>query len=323
MTGSTGCSIVNNAYKTVSRSDCLDEFMLSHRNRVFAAKAWYREQHCFKNRANLNEFKAGFLQGYMDIATGADGCSPCVAPSQYWGWKYQSPGGQCAIDAWFAGYPLGVKAAEQDGVGNWGRVHVQPPHTPTAQQTAAKPADEAVKPQPVLGPDGQPLTAPDEIIVPGTTKIIERPATDSLAPEVINPPTPAENELLELPETPGAETSTPDASDEVLLQLKSSQSLSLTDRVNPVDEDQDQLQVQPTENDADVSLVPSQSNAVYSLGDMDDSTIEDLFGSIEMPKALVLPASSSSESSEVQLGDQKSAAETARAEDTSIPFKFE
>ena len=96
--------------------------MIGYRNSVLAAKAWHNEKHCHKKHCHLSDLKNGFMQGYSDVATGSDGCVPAVAPRSYMGWKYQTPDGQARVNAWFEGYPLGVRAAERDGVGNWGQI---------------------------------------------------------------------------------------------------------------------------------------------------------------------------------------------------------
>lgn len=118
----TGCSIMTGTIKAVRDTECLDEFMTNYRNRALAEKAW----HCRQDRFSLDnyrrDFKLGFIDGYLEIANGGPGCCPSIAPSRYWGWQYQSAHGQQAINAWFAGYPFGVVAAEEDGVGNWNQV---------------------------------------------------------------------------------------------------------------------------------------------------------------------------------------------------------
>lgn len=55
----------------------------------------------------------------MDVADGGTGCVPTFPPREYWGWKYQSCVGQERVAAWFAGYPHGARAAEEDGIGNY------------------------------------------------------------------------------------------------------------------------------------------------------------------------------------------------------------
>jgi hypothetical protein len=217
LVGSSGCSLLGNAYKQIRRHECLDEFMLAHRNRVFAAKAWHRVKHCYANQPHLSEFKAGFIDGYIEVASGGAGCLPAVAPSQYWGWRYQSPDGQAAINAWFAGYPMGVKAAEQDGVGYWGQVpsysrshHEQPTESETAPETAV---ETELDPAQLTGPDGQPIL-PEEV-VPGSARIM--PAEEAAemlpsaeSPELLETPTPRATEEARMPApVDGANTNLP------------------------------------------------------------------------------------------------------------------
>lgn len=122
VTGSTGCTVLTNACQQLQEHEALDEFMISHRNKVMAAKAWYRQSHCFADHRHPEALKEGFIAGYVAVAEGGDGCVPSLAPSKYWGWRYQSAAGQQAVNAWFAGYPLGAKAAEQAGIGHWSQI---------------------------------------------------------------------------------------------------------------------------------------------------------------------------------------------------------
>ncbi|MEL6109093.1 MAG: hypothetical protein AAFU85_24060 [Planctomycetota bacterium] len=293
MIASTGCSWVKGARRYLQRTEYLDEFMIAHRNRALAAKAWYREQDCYCNERYLNEFKAGFLQGYADIANGADGCAPCVAPSQYWGWKYQSPGGQAAVDAWFAGYPIGVKAAEQDGVGHWGNVgaitttHVAKP----PEQLPTTPEGIEIQNGKLMGPDG-PV---DEMIVPGSTQII-----------------PAE----ELQRALDAESLPPVPTETVPLPLDSAAS-PIRGQTTPVDQ-----VAAPTP--IDTALVPSRSAQSFTLNDLGDDAIEDIFGAIQMPSDVDnLPTDVTPTGTKAgELPGLDDAVETAKAT-SGIPFKLE
>lgn len=116
---STGCTISSGVCRAFNQSECIDEFMIGYRNKVMAEKAWHCNKHRFCDHRYANEFKDGFIQGYIDIASGGNGCVPAVAPKDYWGWRYQSSQGQAAVNAWFEGFPQGVQVAEQDGVGHW------------------------------------------------------------------------------------------------------------------------------------------------------------------------------------------------------------
>ncbi|WP_182865740.1 hypothetical protein [Stieleria mannarensis] len=307
LASSSGCSLVSNAYRQIRKAEYLDEFMLAHRNKVFATKAWLREKHCHKNRPHLSEFKAGFIEGYIDVASGSNGCIPSIAPSQYWGWKYQSPGGQAAIDAWFAGYPLGVKAAEQDGVGFWSRAPVMAPASQPAGTT--DPAATPTAAEAVLGPDGKPI--PPEIIVPGSTRIIETTTpVESMHLEPLAPP-------VAEPAIDGEILSVPAIGDDASLQ-SSPPGSSDADALGAVSEA--------------ASLVPRQSAATFTLEDRSSATgspgddpVEGIFGSIEMP-AEQIDAGSQPSASQAPSGfliEGAAVPETASAESDPIPFKFE
>jgi len=144
---SPGCTIMSNMGAVFSASDACDEFMIGHRNSVMATKAWYRVKPNYRNHPHRNSFRDGFIAGYIDVAEGGAGCTPSVAPSEYWGWQYQSPEGQRATDAWFEGFPHGAQAAEQDGVGHWGNIQLvgaQQPDTKQPPKVDGGPAAESL-----------------------------------------------------------------------------------------------------------------------------------------------------------------------------------
>ena len=112
----------SNAGKALFRHDKLDEWMVDYRNQAMAAKAWHCRKEKFCNRRHLDEFQAGFYAGYENIACGGTGCTPAIVPKEYWGWKHQSADGQAGVNSWFEGYPMGVQAAEMDGIGHWSQI---------------------------------------------------------------------------------------------------------------------------------------------------------------------------------------------------------
>ena len=120
LTSSMGCRGLNHWYHEFQ--GCVSNKMVDYSNRALAEKAWIREKHRFRDRQYVQEFKDGFIHGYIDVATGGDGCTPTLAPPKYWGWAYQTPYGQAAVNAFFQGFPSGAKAAEQDGVGYWSEI---------------------------------------------------------------------------------------------------------------------------------------------------------------------------------------------------------
>ncbi len=122
VSSSGGCMIGTNAGKAMLRHDKLDEWMVDYRNQAMAAKAWHCRKEKFCNRRHLDEFQAGFYAGYENIACGGTGCTPAIVPKEYWGWKHQSADGQAGVNSWFEGYPMGVQAAEMDGIGHWSQI---------------------------------------------------------------------------------------------------------------------------------------------------------------------------------------------------------
>ena len=95
---------------------------MDYTNRALAEKAWIRHKHRYIGLQYLREFKDGFIDGYIDVATGGTGCTPDLAPRKYWGWSYQTPHGHAAVGAYFRGFPIGAKAADEDGVGHWRQI---------------------------------------------------------------------------------------------------------------------------------------------------------------------------------------------------------
>lgn len=138
--GMTGCTLGSGACKGLAECDCIDDFMIGYRNRAMAEKAWHCRKANFCNTRYAREFKDGFIQGYMEVASGGSGCTPAMAPSAYHGWQYQSADGHSAVNAWFQGFPQGVRAAEEDGVGNWQSIGMSNYRQPAPLAPALVPA---------------------------------------------------------------------------------------------------------------------------------------------------------------------------------------
>ena len=214
---SSGCSMLNNAVKQFRRCEPLEDFMIGHRNLVFGKRAWFRIRDRYHGCANVNEFRDGFLAGYADVANGGSGCTPNIAPTEFWGWRYQSAGGQAAIQSWFAGYPLGAKAAEEDGIAYWGRVPVslRSPATigeelmreeamqvgPSGELIPVGPEASILQPEAVTEPlQLQPNLAPPVEAVPEITDPMPVPAAEApnnAVPAPVQLP-PAEEQTLPL-----------------------------------------------------------------------------------------------------------------------------
>lgn len=122
---STGCSLVHNFSESFRYEDTWNDAAGKIRNRSMSTRSWHRHKHQFCNEACLNDFCSGYRQGYEDVASGSsNGCTPNFPPRDYWGWQYQSAEGQKKVSSWFAGYPHGARAAEEEGVGNWSQIQM-------------------------------------------------------------------------------------------------------------------------------------------------------------------------------------------------------
>lgn len=121
---SSGCSALRGVRDYVHYNDMMDDFAVGWRNHVWANQAWNERKHIFVDEPQLFDFGEGFRAGYSAVASGGNGCPPPLPPRKYWNWKYSSPEGQAKTAAWFAGYPYGAAASEEDGAGLWREIQV-------------------------------------------------------------------------------------------------------------------------------------------------------------------------------------------------------
>ena len=57
------------------------------------------------------DFQAGFEQAYADVALGADGQLPAMAPSPYWKSCQRTAAGHQRAEEWLSGYSIGASQA--------------------------------------------------------------------------------------------------------------------------------------------------------------------------------------------------------------------
>lgn len=119
-----GCTSLSNIQESLRYNESWNDWVVSQRNAAWAARAWHLRKHHFCKEKYLDDFCAGFRAGYVDVASGSNGCTPAFPPQEYWGWKYQSAEGQGRVAAWFSGYPHGARAAEEDGVGHFTQIQM-------------------------------------------------------------------------------------------------------------------------------------------------------------------------------------------------------
>lgn len=92
----------------------LDDFCTSCKGRRKARKS-------LKPCSDLNQklscdFKAGYQQGFVDVAKGYSGKTPPIAPPKYWKHHYRSEKGRWRAEQWFEGYASGVESAYAEGL---------------------------------------------------------------------------------------------------------------------------------------------------------------------------------------------------------------
>lgn len=63
-----------------------------------------------------SDYAAGFEQAFVDVASGGNGVTPPIPPSQYWNAHYRTPAGRRHAQMWFDGYRDGVASAGQHGI---------------------------------------------------------------------------------------------------------------------------------------------------------------------------------------------------------------
>jgi hypothetical protein len=122
--GLTGCTPLRGLREYVEYNDACNDFVMGWRNSAWARQAWHERKHMYVGEPQFVAFGQGFRDGYADVASGSSGCVPPLPPRRYWTWQYQTGEGQAKVAAWFAGYPHGAKAAQEDGAGNFQQIQV-------------------------------------------------------------------------------------------------------------------------------------------------------------------------------------------------------
>jgi hypothetical protein len=205
-TSFTGCMTVHNGWEALSHNGAWNDTVIVLRNRSFSAKAWHRRKHHFCNEKYLKDFCAGFRAGYEDTAAGKGECTPAFPPQEYWGWDCQSAEGHARSSAWFAGYPQGARAAEEDGLGSWQQIPMSSGLQAEYQQTGMFTHQGALYPIP--DEDNQVGSMPMEGQVIIDDRVV--PAQPLEMPEALEQPLgqPGSGSMSPVPMAP-AETGTP------------------------------------------------------------------------------------------------------------------
>jgi hypothetical protein len=133
-----GCVSVDAIKAHIAYNDSTNDFVMGWRNTAWAHKAWHARKEQFVGEPQLHAFGIGFRDGYVAVASGGNGCPPPLPPRWFWNWRYQTGEGQAQVAAWFAGYPHGARAADEEGAGLYQQIQVSHPievqYSPEFQQ---------------------------------------------------------------------------------------------------------------------------------------------------------------------------------------------
>lgn len=184
-----GCTSLSNLQESLRYNESWNDWVISQRNAAWSARAWHLRKHHFCREKYLDDFCAGFRAGYMDVASGSNGCTPAFPPQDYWGWKYQSAEGQGRVAAWFAGYPHGARAAEEDGVGHFSQIQMSSGIYNEYDQAGIVEAPTHLYPMPEnLPPYANPLPPHAQAVPGGIPQGVQVPDGGSvIAPSIVEP----------------------------------------------------------------------------------------------------------------------------------------
>jgi hypothetical protein len=152
----------------------IDDARLESRLRRMARAAYTLSPGACMGIEHGVDYSRGFEDGYYDVASGGDGCTPALPPAKYWRATYASPLGQEHVDAWFEGFRDGAAAAKAEGAVGVGTIRIAREHREVHHRTeAVKPAvplDSPTEPPEPPPPEAQsaepPSSLPDAPIQP-------------------------------------------------------------------------------------------------------------------------------------------------------------
>lgn len=181
-----GCSPFRGLRENLQYNDSMNDFVMGWRNSAWARQAWNERKWMHVDEPQFISFGQGFRDGYADVAGGANGCVPPLPPRSFWTWKYQTGEGQAKVAAWFAGYPYGARAAQEDGAGNFQQIQVS--HLIEAQYSPEFQAGKCPGCDPATMPN-----SPIQEVLPGNAPVeqIPAPAPQSPTPQSTAPQSPA------------------------------------------------------------------------------------------------------------------------------------
>ena len=137
---SSGCGVcldlTRKAVEQVQYQETADELLVSARNHLLAKSAWNDYEKLSGEEGFTKHYANGFKQGFAEYLDGGSGEPPIIPPRTYWKVFYQTPEGHHDVEDWFAGYRMGVIAAEQSGRREWLTIPTSLPPEPLGESAA-------------------------------------------------------------------------------------------------------------------------------------------------------------------------------------------
>jgi hypothetical protein len=124
MVTAPGCSAFRGLQEYLEYNEECEETILNWRDYNWSWQAWRFRKRMYRGQPQFFAFGEGFRAGYTNVASGGDGCPPALPPRKFWSYGFQSAEGQSKVAAWYAGFPEGVRAAREDGVGLYQDIQV-------------------------------------------------------------------------------------------------------------------------------------------------------------------------------------------------------
>jgi hypothetical protein len=82
-----------------------------------AERMWRDCRHVYpEDQPYHKDFEKGFMDGYVAVGFGANGCPPTLPSKEYWKPRFKNPEGKARTATWYNGYAAGAYAALSSGV---------------------------------------------------------------------------------------------------------------------------------------------------------------------------------------------------------------
>lgn len=98
--------------------DCVDDTFTGFHDHLEAKRAWRQRQCCYCQVEEIDDFREGFMAGYLQIMNGGGSCRPTLPPRKYWSLSTRGEANHCRVVAWYNGWDNGVAQAQHNGMGS-------------------------------------------------------------------------------------------------------------------------------------------------------------------------------------------------------------